>query len=973
MKHLSCDVLVIGGGATGTGLLRDLSMRGLKAILVERRDLAYGTTGRYHGLLHSGGRYVVKDPQAARECYEDNLILRRIMPHCIEDTGGYFVLTPWDDPAYAARFLDGCHTAGIPVEELRIAQMLAEEPLLNPSISRCFRVPDGAADSFLAAHANVESARMYDAAVFTYHEVVQLNRDGTTVTGALCHDLVHDEEVQISADLTINAAGAWAGKVAASAFISIQMIPGKGTMLAVNHRIVHTVINRCKLPSDGDILVPAHTVTVMGTTDIKVSDPDSFGIEPWELRLMLDEGEKLIPGFRTFRMLRAWAGVRPLFQETLTASQNRDVTRAFVLLDHAQRDGVDGLLTITSGKWTTFRKMAEVTADKACEKLGIQRECRTHLEPLPSPHQKEKSVTPSEPRHTHQLGARLAQVEQERDYGKLVCECELATLDDVQKTILQDDVYTLDDIRRDLRLGMGPCQGAFCTLRAAGILHTLRQSPIGDTNKAIRDFLEERWKGQLPILWGQQLRQARLNQYIYQDVLNVEKLPAVEKSKLAADKYSPNPPQSSPPEPDSPPKPHTPPYVVHHHRPSSRPDVLVIGAGLAGLMAGWCALRRNKKVHIITKGWGSLFWGSGCIDLLEDLPLDAFITANPQHPYALVGLDNVTRALEDLIGICEEAGYPLQGTPYSNWSLPTALGTVRQTCLAPATMTPGDTKQPAPMLIIGFSQFLDFFPALVAENLTTQSIPASALTIEPQSLTTHRLVSAMVLARAFDTPAFREEVVNHIRPRLGSTARIGFPAVLGIKDPLGVQRDLEERLGLPVFEIPGLPPSIAGIRLHNILCNEITRLGGRILSGMQVVGCEASSHRINCVITEAAARHVAHSADSYVLATGGILGGGIHIDDTGYAHDSAFHIPIPLPPDRATWLNHTFISSSPHPIYRAGLAISPSFQPVDAQGHIIFDHLYAIGGIIGSFDPIQEHSLEGVALTTGSLVGEQLP
>ena len=98
MHKIQTEILVIGGGATGTGVIRDLAMRGFKCILVEKGDLTNGTTGRYHGLLHSGGRYVVKDPQAAKECIEENRILRRIMPHCIEDTGGFFTLTPGDDP-----------------------------------------------------------------------------------------------------------------------------------------------------------------------------------------------------------------------------------------------------------------------------------------------------------------------------------------------------------------------------------------------------------------------------------------------------------------------------------------------------------------------------------------------------------------------------------------------------------------------------------------------------------------------------------------------------------------------------------------------------------------------------------------------------------------------------------------------------------------------------------------------------------
>jgi glycerol-3-phosphate dehydrogenase len=483
MRNLQTEILIIGGGSTGTGLVRDLAMRGFKTILVDQSDLATGTTGRYHGLLHSGGRYVVKDPLAARECIQENLILRKILPECIEDTGGYFVLTPQDDPAYADAFLLGCRQAGIPCEEIVISEMLRTEPMLNPHITRCFRVPDASADSFLAADMNAESAHAYGAVILRYHPVQKLlttgdragNPGGTTarhipltICGCVCHDLVKDEEVHIETDMVINAAGAWAGKIAATAGIDVQMTPGKGLLMAINHRVVNTVISRCKMPGDGDIIVPAHTVAVIGTTDTKVADPDHFGIESWEVQLMLDEGEKLIPGFHNLRFLRAWAGVRPLYQEGKSqisshASGNRDITRAFVLLDHATRDNANGLLTITSGKWTTYRKMAEVTADKVCEKLGVQRACRTHLEPLAAVRKQINGETRSaggtSARHPyHYLGQRLAHIEARQAYGNLVCECELATRDDVARVILDGNAHTLDDIRRDVRLGMGPCQ-----------------------------------------------------------------------------------------------------------------------------------------------------------------------------------------------------------------------------------------------------------------------------------------------------------------------------------------------------------------------------------------------------------------------------------------------------------------------------------------------------------------------------------
>ncbi len=529
MRTIQTEVLVIGGGATGAGIIRDLAMRGFDAILVEKRDLTHGTTGRYHGLLHSGGRYAVKDPKAAVECIEENRILRRIMPHCLEDTGGFFVVTPWDDPDFGDTFMEGCRNAGIPVEEISVAQMLREEPLLNPKISRCFRVPDAAADSFLATRLNAESARAYGARIWTYHEVRDLMMDGQRVIGAVCYDLVHDEEVRIYADMVVNAAGAWAGKIAAMAGLDVTITPGKGVMVAINHRVLNTVVNRCKMPSDGDIIVPIHTVAVIGTTDVKVSDPEHFAIEPWEVELMLDEGEKLVPGVKEMRILRAWAGVRPLYQET-KAVDTRDITRAYTLLDHETRDGVSGIITMTGGKWTTYRQMAQVTVDHVCEKFGVQRECRTHLEPLPGAEQHGGY---------HWLGARFADVERRQAYGDLICECELATREDVERAILEGDAKAIDDIRRMVRLGMGPCQGGFCTFRAVGLLHRLRQPDVEEANAALRDFLQERWKGLLPILWGQQLRQERLDEFIYLSVLNVDHLPGPKATRLAPVMYDP--------------------------------------------------------------------------------------------------------------------------------------------------------------------------------------------------------------------------------------------------------------------------------------------------------------------------------------------------------------------------------------------------------------------------------------------------
>jgi len=512
MRRLDTDVLVIGGGSTGTGVARDAAMRGFRTVLVEKRDLTHGTTGRYHGLLHSGGRYVVKDPVSARECIAENRVLRRTMPHCIEDTGGFFVVTPSDDPAFGDRFKAACETCGVPCEEISPAEALRREPRLNPKIQRVFAVPDASADSFLATHAVAESARAHGAQILTYHEVRELVRSNGVVKGARVHDMVADEDVDIEAAITVNASGAWAGRIANLAGCRVNVIPGKGVMVAINHRFVNTVVNRCKLPSDGDIVVPSHSVCVIGTTDQGVPDPEHYGIEAWEVRLLLDEGEKMLPGFSAARVLRAWAGVRPLYSEE-TVAKTREVSRTYTLLDHEARDGVGGLVTITGGKWTTFRQMAEVTVDAVCRKLGTQRPCRTHTEPLPQ----------MEGGKYYTLGEGLQRIESAHEMSELVCECELVTRDRVEH-VLEAGAETLDDVRRDVRLGMGPCQGGFCTYRTVGLLQARLGQPVEKANLALLDFLQERWKGLQAILWGEQLQQACLDELIYLGLMNADHL-----------------------------------------------------------------------------------------------------------------------------------------------------------------------------------------------------------------------------------------------------------------------------------------------------------------------------------------------------------------------------------------------------------------------------------------------------------------
>jgi len=384
MIRLETRVVVIGGGATGTAVLRDLAMRGVEAVLVERGNLAEGTSGNFHGLLHSGGRYAVKDPPAAEECIHENAILRRIAPQAIEDTGGFFVVLTDEDEAFLPRFLEGCRQVGIPTEVLSGSQALQEEPALSPQVRYAVTVPDASIDGWTLCIGSVKAAKEYGAKVFLYTPVTKILRQGDRVVGIEAVDRSSGNEYEIRAEYVINATGPWTTKTARLAGLEVPMALDYGTMVVLNGRPVRRAINRCRPPTDGDIVVPVGTAIVLGTTSVPIQDPDDFCIQEWEIDLLLEEAIKMVPVVEEMGVQRYYAAVRPLYKPpTEGAEGQREVSRAFYVLDHEELDGLGGLITVTGGKVTTCRLMAEKTVDLVCAKMGIQAPCRTHLEPLP--------------------------------------------------------------------------------------------------------------------------------------------------------------------------------------------------------------------------------------------------------------------------------------------------------------------------------------------------------------------------------------------------------------------------------------------------------------------------------------------------------------------------------------------------------------------------------------------------------------
>ncbi len=535
---MTTDVIIIGGGATGAGIARDCALRGVNCVLLERRDIATGATGRNHGLLHSGARYAVNDPESAKECIEENKILRRIARHCVDETEGLFITLPEDDLSYQKQFIQSCTQAGI--DAIAIDPDLAKhlEPSVNPDLVGAVVVPDGSIDPFRLTASNMLDATESGARIFTYCEVKDLIQEGGRVIGVSVYDHKYKMNRQFFAPVVVNASGIWGQGIAEYADLKIRMFPAKGALLVMGHRINKMVINRCRKPADADILVPGDTICVIGTTSSRIpyDQIDNMVVTPEEVDILFREGEKLAPSLRHTRVLRAYAGVRPLVA-TDDDPSGRNVSRGIVLLDHAERDGLEGFVTITGGKLMTYRLMAEWATDLVCKKLNKHADCVTATQPLPGSSESRLETNkrvislPSTIRYSavYRHGSRATRLlHSERLDRSLVCECEAVTAGEVRYAVDELSVNNLVDLRRRTRVGMGTCQAELCACRAAGLMARFGVATPRQSTTQLASFMEERWRGIEPIAWGEAMREADFTSWVYYSLLGLNDVKPLE-------------------------------------------------------------------------------------------------------------------------------------------------------------------------------------------------------------------------------------------------------------------------------------------------------------------------------------------------------------------------------------------------------------------------------------------------------------
>jgi glycerol-3-phosphate dehydrogenase subunit B len=404
---------------------------------------------------------------------------------------------------------------------------------------------------------------------------------------------------------------------------------------------------------------------------------------------------------------------------------------------------------------------------------------------------------------------------------------------------------------------------------------------------------------------------------------------------------------------------------VSHH------DVVVIGTGLAGLTAALRLAEGGARVLVLAKGVGATHLSAGTIDVLGyapervEHPGEALGRLGDGHPYGLIGAGAVAASvdwLKALVANGSLAPYAYQGGLDENFLLPTAVGVPRPSAVVPETMIGGDLRRADPVLVVGFSGFKDFHPALLADTLRRTGFPARATELEvaPEG----RLdVNSLGYARAFDSPSFRAEVTAQLFPRLHADERVGFPAVLGIADPHGAWSDLERRLARPVFEVPTLPPSVPGMRLFAIMRDALRRAGGRMILNTVVTGAEREGGRVAALRVRVGLREERRGCDWVVLASGGFASGGLALDSHWTARETALGLPVAgVPaPGEERFAPEYF---DDHPIARAGVAVGADLRP---EGH---ENVLVAGATLAGAEPWREKSGDGISLATGHRAAE---
>lgn len=531
MAH-DTDVLIIGGGANGTGLARDLAKRGVRVVLCEKGDFARGATGASSGMIHGGSRYLLNDVETTKHSCEDSGYIQKIAPHILFRVP-FLIPVPARNPfGRAAAALHDVYFEvydryavlknGIPHARLTVEEMLSIEPGLRGEFLGGVTTDEWGIDPGRLCVLNALDAESFGATIRTYTEVVGFVRnEAGAVVGARLRRADHIEVSEILAKVVVNCGGPWVERIGAMAGGGVRLRPGKGVHLIYEKRLTNFAVVAQAVDGRQVFIMPYQNETWIGTTDDDYyGDLDDLWSTADEIRYLQEAVEQIIPDIRHQRLIGTRVGVRNTVYGW--AKLEDDLSRRFEIIDHADH-GAPGLYSLGGGKLASFRIQAQELADKVCEAIGVSARCETHLHKLPGgdalPDEESLAriygidrlaVRRIVSRHGS-FATRVLDLGRETPTGyAVICACEPTLECEVRYCIRHEHVVRLGDLMTRCRIAMGACMGLQCGLRAAQIFACERGLDPTDERQALMDLLSRRWRSVKPVLTGQQLAQAEL-------------------------------------------------------------------------------------------------------------------------------------------------------------------------------------------------------------------------------------------------------------------------------------------------------------------------------------------------------------------------------------------------------------------------------------------------------------------------------
>jgi glycerol-3-phosphate dehydrogenase subunit B len=404
---------------------------------------------------------------------------------------------------------------------------------------------------------------------------------------------------------------------------------------------------------------------------------------------------------------------------------------------------------------------------------------------------------------------------------------------------------------------------------------------------------------------------------------------------------------------------------------------MVIGAGMAGMSAALFSARRG--ISTVQAGLtGETLYASGLFDLygvahgsnreLIDDPwqgLTQLKQTYPQHPFCRISKNQIRSAMDGLTEFLGHTGHPYAGYPDKNVRLITPVGTIKRTYRVPETMWAGvqALEEKAPCLIVDIHGLRGFSASQIVSTLKPSWPDLRGASIELSWQDRLGPKYAEHIARGLEVEVARLELAEAIRPHLGRVKYVGLPAILGIHDSKGVQHDLDQMLGRPVFEIPTMPPAISGIRLKEAFEGHLPRLGVKAFYHHTVHSIHRRKNGRFVLELGRTEPETTVVAEHVLLATGRFLGKGLVAERQGIC-EALMDLPVCQPDNRSYWHRQQFLDPKGHAINLAGIEVDDRFRPINLDGHAVYENLYAAGSILAHQDWIRTKSGTGLAVAT---------